>query len=70
MVRQKYYMTAKIHPGGRGHRVTVSVGWALLPDDADSAEALLEAADRALYFAKETGRDRVADYQGLQSVKA
>ena len=61
--------TAKIHPGGRGHRVTVSVGWALLPDDADSTEALLEAADRALYLAKETGRDKVADYHSLQIVK-
>jgi diguanylate cyclase (GGDEF)-like protein len=61
--------TAKIHPAGRGHRVTASVGWALLPDDVDSAEALVEAADRALYFAKDTGRDRVADYHSLQSVK-
>lgn len=61
--------SAKIHPGGRGHRVTVSVGWALLPDDADSAETLLESADRALYAAKETGRDKVVDYHSLQSVK-
>jgi diguanylate cyclase (GGDEF)-like protein len=61
--------TAKIHPAGRGHRVTVSVGWALLPGDADSAESLVEAADRALYFAKESGRDKVADYHSLQSVK-
>jgi diguanylate cyclase (GGDEF)-like protein len=61
--------TAKIHPAGRGHRVTVSVGFALLPDDVDSAEALLEAADRALYFAKETGRDKVAAYHSLEIVK-
>ena len=61
--------TAKIHPRGRGHRVTVSVGFALLPDDVDSAEALLEAADRALYFAKETGRDKVAAYHSLEIVK-
>jgi len=61
--------TAKIHPAGRGHRVTASVGWALLPDDADTAEALVDAADRALYFAKESGRDKVADYHSLQSVK-
>ena len=53
----------------RGHRVTVSVGWSLLPDDADSAESLLESADRALYAAKETGRDKVVDYHSLQSVE-
>ena len=53
---------ARIHPGGGSHRVTVSVGWALLPDDADTAESLVEHADRALYFAKETGRNKVAGY--------
>ena len=54
--------TARIHPGGGSHRVTASVGWAMLPDDADSAESLIEHADQALYFAKETGRNKVAGY--------
>ena len=54
--------SARIHPGGGSHRVTASVGWALLPEDADTAESLVENADRALYFAKETGRNRVAGY--------
>ena len=40
-------------------RVTVSGGVATLPDDADSAARLVEAADANLYRAKETGRDRV-----------
>ncbi|WP_308204985.1 bifunctional diguanylate cyclase/phosphohydrolase [Frankia tisae] len=40
--------------------VTVSVGGAVLPDDADDVRALVEVADRALYVAKETGRNRVA----------
>ncbi|NEM04812.1 histidine kinase N-terminal 7TM domain-containing diguanylate cyclase [Geodermatophilus normandii] len=39
--------------------VTVSVGVAVCPADGTSAAALLEAADRALYTAKATGRDRV-----------
>ncbi len=39
---------------------TVSVGGAVLPDDADDVRALVEVADRALYAAKEAGRNRVA----------
>jgi two-component system cell cycle response regulator len=42
-------------------RVTVSAGVATYPStpDLDSADALLRAADLALYAAKESGRDRV-----------
>jgi diguanylate cyclase (GGDEF)-like protein len=40
-------------------RVTVSIGAAAYPDDGDSADDLLRAADGALYRAKERGRDRV-----------
>jgi diguanylate cyclase (GGDEF)-like protein len=39
--------------------ITLSVGVAVLPDHALDADALLQAADRALYTAKNTGRDRV-----------
>lgn len=38
--------------------VTVSVGIAAFPDHAASPEALLDAADAALYRAKHRGRDR------------
>ena len=41
------------------HPVTVSVGVATLPDSADTLDALMIAADMALYAAKESGRDRV-----------
>jgi diguanylate cyclase (GGDEF)-like protein len=40
-------------------RMTVSIGVAVCPDDATTAEALLEAADVALYRAKKSGRDTV-----------
>jgi diguanylate cyclase (GGDEF)-like protein len=40
-------------------KMTVSIGVAVCPDDANTAEALLEAADVALYRAKKSGRDNV-----------
>ena len=40
-------------------RMTVSIGIAVCPEDASTAEALLEAADVALYRAKKSGRDSV-----------
>jgi diguanylate cyclase (GGDEF)-like protein len=39
--------------------ITVSVGVAVLPDHAADAVGLVRAADRALYLAKNLGRDRV-----------
>jgi diguanylate cyclase (GGDEF)-like protein len=40
-------------------RVTASLGLAVWPADAPDADALLTAADRALYVAKASGRNRV-----------
>jgi len=48
-----------IHPGGPRKQLTVSIGLAMLRDHADSSEALLRAADEALYRAKDAGRNRV-----------
>jgi diguanylate cyclase (GGDEF)-like protein len=45
-------------------RVTVSLGVATTPDDGETAEGLIEAADRALYRAKQAGRDRVESARG------
>jgi len=39
--------------------VTISVGVAGVPQDADSADGLVEQADRALYLAKQRGKNRV-----------
>lgn len=45
--------------GGSLDQVTLSVGVASFPDKGTTVEALLRAADAALYRAKEQGRDRV-----------
>ncbi len=39
--------------------VTISCGVAVFPTDADTSEALITAADTALYAAKKSGRNRV-----------
>ena len=44
---------------GVEQRTTASFGVAILPDDAGEPERLLRLADRALYAAKNAGRDRV-----------
>ena len=40
-------------------RVTISIGIAMAPDHGESLKALVGMADKALYRAKETGRNRV-----------
>lgn len=45
-------------PGGT---LTMSIGVATFPDDAEDHAALLRAADESLYAAKRSGRNRVVD---------
>lgn len=45
-------------PENPDFRITASMGIAVMPDHADSAESLIACADKALYGAKESGRNR------------
>ena len=49
-------------------RITISVGYASLGDgDFKTPESLFDAADAAMYSAKEGGRNRVADFRGRRA---
>ena len=66
-IRRKIYGTAFTHgktqPLGA---VSVSIGLSALSPALDSAEAIVRAADRALYHAKSHGKNRAYAYQGIQ----
>lgn len=53
---------ARFHAGGADHEVTLSVGIAEFPGDADEGNALLRCADSAMYRAKRTRGTSVAFY--------
>ena len=44
-------------------RLSCSMGFATLPENASTAEELKERSDKALYRAKEEGRDRALCYR-------
>lgn len=47
--------------------LSVSIGMAPYPDAGSSVDMLIDAADRALYQAKETGRNRLVQWQKAQA---
>ncbi|HTB22254.1 MAG TPA: diguanylate cyclase [bacterium] len=53
---------------GHHHKITVSLGLATIPRDAFSWQALVEAADQALYQSKQSGRNRVTLFAPGNSV--
>ncbi|SIN84373.1 response regulator receiver modulated diguanylate cyclase [Singulisphaera sp. GP187] len=58
-------MTVRNHPWSQ-RAVTVSAGVATTGADLATGPALLEAADRALYHSKRSGRDRVTHHDSFQ----
>ena len=53
--------------GGAPIRLTISIGVATYPDHARDREALLDAADKAMYRAKSKGRNCVCSAEELES---
>ncbi|WP_144290361.1 sensor domain-containing phosphodiesterase [Chitinilyticum litopenaei] len=51
-------------------RPTISAGFALYPDNAESGEELLSAADHTMYHAKHAGRNNVCFYSDIVHLKA
>ena len=56
--------------GGNALLISCSVGIAVYPGDADSAELLVERADVAMYRAKEAGRNNVHFYKAEMNARA
>ena len=53
------FFREEVQPEGR---LTISLGGATFPDDAENYEQLIEKADKALYKSKENGRNRFTIY--------
>ena len=62
-IRERVGQTRILNEGREVGALTLSVGLATLPRDARDEDALVNAADTALYRAKQSGRDRVCLYE-------
>jgi len=49
--------------------ITISIGIASYPADTKEKQELVDKADKALYFAKESGRNQTQTYEGLKNLK-
>jgi diguanylate cyclase (GGDEF)-like protein len=58
-IRERIAVHQFLRKRGLDIRLTVSVGVATLPDVASSSEQLIHAADEAMYWVKEHGKDGV-----------
>jgi diguanylate cyclase (GGDEF)-like protein len=54
---------------GRFLRVTLSIGISMFPDHGTTAQTVLDAADAALYRAKQSGRNRVVMMSGTNDIE-
>ncbi|MCX2790837.1 sensor domain-containing diguanylate cyclase [Vibrio sp. Sgm 5] len=57
------------HKGLSLGQLSVSIGVATYPEPASDIEGLVKMADKALYLAKDQGRDRVVNYQQYSEFK-
>lgn len=59
-VEEEAFYQEEVQPGGR---LTISLGGAVFPDDAEDFNTLVKCADTALYASKEAGRNMFTLYQ-------
>ncbi len=57
------------HVEGKTFHITISIGLATFPNDAKDKETLMERADKALYSAKNHGRNQVAVYSKIMTIE-
>jgi diguanylate cyclase (GGDEF)-like protein len=62
-VESEKFFKEKVQPGGK---VTISIGTATFPDDAKNFNDLVEKADKALYQAKNSGRNQTKLFEKSQ----
>lgn len=58
-----------VESNGKNLSFTVSIGVSELEDKATTLDGILAQADKALYYAKQNGRNRVASYSELKSIQ-
>ena len=58
-IRSRTESTTIVLAPGQTDRITISIGYAVVPDDAVDRVSLLRLSDEALYRAKDAGRNRI-----------
>ncbi|WP_137937749.1 EAL domain-containing protein [Chitinivorax sp. B] len=61
---------AGIFIDGLETKSTISIGFAVFPDDADDEESLMSAADSTMFYAKSIGRNNVQFYSDVVHLRA
>ncbi len=59
-IEEETFYRQEVQPGGR---LTISLGGAVFPDDAEDFKGLVKCADTALYASKQAGRNRFTLYK-------
>ena len=63
-VEEEAFYQQEVQPGGR---LTISLGGAVFPDDAEDFKGLVKCADTALYVSKQAGRNKFTLYKNKMS---
>lgn len=67
--RLQEYLHQPLEFDGVSARVSSSIGMANFPQDAEDPELLIRYADRAMYSAKQAGKNRAVEYSELEEAK-